>query len=253
MKIRMLGTGYGECKIKKKTVKDFRRRGGVIVDEKILIDAPGDIFDVALDLGFSDMFDGIFDVVISHSHPAHFSPETIIELSKNKVIRVYATGKVLDLIPDTPNIEKIKLSISSPVMIEDYTLYSLPSNHETDIRGEVCLNFLIVRDKALFYALDGGLINFTAWKVLSQIKPDAVILDCALELKSTSSASVFHNGIEGAKVVKDIIFSISDTQNAKIVLSHIPSDRKRSVHDELSECAREYGMSVAYDGYFFSI
>lgn len=249
----MLGTGYGECKIKKKTVKDFRRKGGVIVDGKILIDAPSDIFDVALDLGFSDMFDEVFDVVISHSHPSHFSSETVSELSKNKKIRVYATGKVLDLIPDVPNIEKIKLSISAPVTIGEYTLYSLPSNHETDIRGETCLNFLLVRDKVLFYALDGGLINFTAFKLLSLIKPDAVIMDCALELKETSSASVYHNGIEGAKLVRDILSSTSAEQNVKFVLSHIPSDRKRSVHDELSARAGEYGMSVAYDGYFFSI
>ena len=53
MKIRMLGTGYGECKIKKKSVMDYRRSGGVLIDDKILIDAPADIFAVAEDLGFS--------------------------------------------------------------------------------------------------------------------------------------------------------------------------------------------------------
>ena len=128
MKIRMLGTGHGECKIKKKSSKDFRRMGGVLIDEKILIDAPDDIFEVAEDLGFSDMFDNVRDVIISHSHKGHFSPETLVKLSMKEKKRVYATGKVLDLIPDSPQIEKIKLSTSSPTEIDGYTLYALQAN-----------------------------------------------------------------------------------------------------------------------------
>ena len=96
MKIRMLGTGFGECKVKKKSSKDFRRRGGVLIDETILIDVPEDIFDVAEDLGFSDLFDKVSDVIISHSHTSHFSAETLVKLAKNGGVRVYATGKVLD-------------------------------------------------------------------------------------------------------------------------------------------------------------
>lgn len=254
MKIRMLGTGYGECKVRKKSVKDFRRRGGVLIDEKILIDAPADIFEVAEELGFSDMFDNVRDVIISHSHEGHFSPDAIIKLAAHEYVRVYATGKVLDLIPDSENIEKIKLSTSAPVMINDYTLYSLPANHATDIKGEMCLNFVISRDKTLLYALDGGGINFSAWKTLSQIKIDAVISECALELSETSYAATYHNNLLAAKVLKDILISgkLSE-ENVKFILTHIPSDRKRQVHDELSSMARSYGMYVAYDGYFFSV
>ena len=105
MKIRMLGTGYGECKIKKKTLKDYRHLGGVLIDEKILIDAPADIFEVAEELGFSDMFDKVSDVVISHSHRGHFSVDAIMSLAK-RGIRVYGTGKLLDLIPDAAGMRK---------------------------------------------------------------------------------------------------------------------------------------------------
>lgn len=254
MKIRMLGTGYGECKVRKKSVKDFRRRGGVLIDEKILIDAPADIFEVAEELGFSDMFDKVRDVIISHSHEGHFSPDAIIKLAANECVRVYATGKVLDLIPDSENIEKIKLSTSTPVMINDYTLYSLPANHATDIKGEMCLNFVISHDKTLLYALDGGGINFNSWKTVSQLKIDAVISECALELSETSYAATYHNNLLAAKVLRDILISgkISE-ENVKFILTHIPSDRKRPIHDELFSMAKSYGMYVAYDGYFFSV
>lgn len=253
MRIRMLGTGYGECKIKKKSVMDFRRRGGVLIDERILIDAPADIFEVADELGFGDMFAKVTDVIISHSHEGHFSLATLEALSKNH-IRVYATGKVLDLIPESDNIEKIKLSTSAPVEFDGYTLYSLPANHATDIKGEMCLNFIIASDKALLYALDGGGINFGAWKTVSQLKLDAVIAECALELSPTVYASTYHNNLSAAKALRDILVSGGICQEGvKFVLTHIPSSKKRSIHAELSTAARAEGMYVAYDGYYFSI
>ena len=253
MRIRMLGTGYGECKIKKKSVMDFRRRGGVLVDERILIDAPADIFEVADELGFNDMFERVSHVIISHSHEGHFSTDTLLALAK-KPIRVYATGKVLDLIPENENIEKIKLSTSAPIEFDGYTLYSLPANHATDIKGEMCLNFIISSDKALLYALDGGGINFNAWKTVSQLKLDAVITECALELSPTVYASTYHNNIEAARALRSIFISGGIcTEGAKFVLTHIPSSKKRSIHAELSDAARAGGMYVAYDGYYFSI
>ena len=253
MKIRMLGTGYGECKIKKRSVMDFRRHGGVIVDDKILIDAPEDIFTVADELGFSDLFSGITDVIISHSHGGHFSAAAIEALAKNP-IRVYATGKVLELIADNPNVQKIKLSTSVPIVFDGYTLYSIPANHSTDIKGEMCLNFALAGSKTLLYALDGGGIVFNAWKTLSQLKIDAVIAECALALSPTDYRSTYHNNLSAVKDLRNILVSGKMAEeNLKFVLTHIPSDRKVSIHSELSAAARESMMSVAYDGYFFSI
>ena len=63
MRIRMLGTGYGECKLKKRTSKEYRGRGGVLIDDTLLIDAPADLLTVADELGISDgetTADGMF-------------------------------------------------------------------------------------------------------------------------------------------------------------------------------------------------
>ena len=253
MKIRMLGTGYGECKIKKKSVMDFRRLGGVLIDDRILIDAPADIFEVGDELGFSDLLSKVSDVIISHSHPGHFSVSAIEALASNH-IKVYATGKVLDLIPENPNIEKIKLSTSATDEFDGYTLYSIPANHQTDIKGEMCLNFVISKDKTLLYALDGGSINFNSWKTLSQLKIDAVIMECALELSPNVYASTYHNNLGSAKVIRDILISGGICEESvKFVLTHIPTSKKRSIHTELSGEARSQGMYVAYDGYYFSV
>lgn len=254
MRVRMLGTGHGECKVRKKTVKDYRRLGGVLIDDKILFDAPRDIFDVAEELGFSDMFSGVEYVIISHSHTAHFSAETIVKLANGKPISVFATGKVLELIPDLPGITKIKLTTTAPVEFSGYTLYSLAANHASDIKGEMCLNFVLSRDKSLLYALDGGGLSFSAWKTLSNLHIDAVITECALENSPSCFASVYHNNASAVKTVRDILVNSGiSSPGVKFVLTHIPTDRKRSVHDELSSAVSGSGMSVAYDGYFFSV
>lgn len=255
MKIRLLGTGYGECKIKKRNSMDFRRSGGALVDDKILIDAPSDIFDVADELGFSDMFSAVTDVIISHSHPSHFSAKTLLRLSQKRKINVYATEAVLKLIPDNDSIEKIKLYVSFPAVIDGkYTLYSLPANHSTDIVGEVCMNFVIASDKALLYALDGGGISLRGWNILSSVKINSCILDCALANGDATYALTYHNNLVSAKLVRDILIGSGICeQNAKFVLSHIPTDKKRSIHTELNEEASKLGMTVAYDGYFWSV
>ncbi len=254
MKIRMLGTGYGECKIKKKTTKDFRHRGGVLVDERILIDAPRDIFDVAEELAFSDMFDGVTDVIISHSHEGHFSPEALERLSSRRRIRVYASDAVLSMIQSSENIEKISIRPYLQTEIDDYVLIPLPANHETDMPGEKCMNFILSRDKTVFYAPDGGAVNFGAWKVLSLLKLDAVIAECALELKPVSPATVYHMSLDSVRFMRELFISAGTaTESTRFLLTHIPTDKKRSVHEELSSAAAEYGMSVAYDGYFFTV
>ena len=254
MKIRFLGTGYGECKIKKKNSKDYRKSGGVLIDDKILIDAPLDIFEVADELGLSDILSTVTDVIISHSHPAHFSAEAINKLSERKKLSVYATPPVLSLITPSPRLSLFEIGEFTKFPLADYQIITLPTNHRTDNPEEKCLNFIVSGEKTLFYALDGGFISTEAFSVLKTFKIDAVVADTALEIEGATEKNLYHNDIHTVKRIKDILFSSKIcTESAKFILSHIPSPRKRSVHEELSPIAKEYGLTLAYDGYFVRI
>lgn len=254
MKIRMLGTGYGECKIKKFASKDFRRRGGVILDSKILIDAPEDIFDLADELGLSDILEGVGAVFISHSHKGHFSPEAIERLARRRELFVFADDNVLEAIPDAPTIIKTALSPFVPVELGGYAVTPLPANHETEEPTEQCYNFLFEGERTLFYALDGGFINAGAWHKLAAAKLDAVIMDCAAELEAPSVKLLGHCGYEMNKTLRGILISAkAATEKTRFILSHVPSPRRRSVHEELNANAAEDGFTVAYDGYFLNL
>ena len=254
MKIRFLGTGYGECRIKKKTSKDYRKSGGVLIGDNILLDAPIDIFDVTDELGISDLLQKVTDVIISHSHSAHFSSEAIAKLSERKHLNVYATRTVLSMIPPSENLSLFEITEFTKFQISEYEIITLPTNHKTEHPTEKCLNFLISNEKTLFYALDGGFINTEAFSVLKTLKIDAIICDAALETQPATEKNLYHNDIHTVARVKDI-FSSSKIihENTKIILAHIPSPRKRAMHEELSPIAKEYGLTLAYDGYFLRI
>ena len=254
MKIRLLGTGYGECKVKKFASKDFRRSGGVIVDSEILLDIPADIFEAADELGFSDLLDKIEAVFISHSHKGHFDVEALLKLASTRRISVFADKELLSLIPDLNNIEKIPAAPFKPIEFKNYKILPLPTNHATDIKKEICLNYVISKDKCLLYALDGGLLNMRAWQVLRQLKINAVIMDTAEELTEPTERMTFHGGYATNLIIKKIFTSAGVTnEKSRFVLSHIPSPKKRSVHEELSQIAAADGFAVAYDGYFLNL
>ncbi len=254
MKIRMLGTGYGECKVKKFTSKDYRHRGGVLVDSEILIDAPCDVFDVADELGFSDMFDKLSALFISHSHIGHFDAETVLKLARGKTLSVYADKEVLALIPDSDNIIKNEAVPFRPIEHGSYKILPLPANHKTENRRERVLNYIISKDKNLLYLLDGAFLNQDAYKIISELKFDAVIMDTALELSAPTPGLMQHGGYELNRIVKGILTSSgAANEKTRFILSHIPSPRKRSVHEELSAKASEDGFTVAYDGYFMNV
>ncbi len=254
MKIRILGTGYGECKIKKFVSKDYRRKGGMIVDGKLLFDAPGDIFDTADELGFSDMFDSLAAVFISHSHPGHFSPEALIKLARRRILPVLADKEVLSLIPDCENIKKIAIAPYMPIDLGAYHVIPLPAAHKTANIKERCLNFLIVSDKKLLYLLDGSLINSDYFWLLRLLKPDCYILDCAKELMPPDESFLYHGGYESLSMTKKMLIGAKAAdEKTRFVLSHIPTSKKRSIHEELSALAKEDGFITAYDGYFLNI
>lgn len=250
----MLGTGYGECKLKKRTSKEYRGRGGVIVDDTLLIDAPADLLSVADELAMSDMLKTVTDIIISHSHEGHFSAEVIDKMAKKRKIRVYGSREVLVQLSDNPNIIKYEIGVFMQFAVGSYYIATLPSNHSTANLSEECFNFLITGDRCLLYALDGGWINGRAWNVLKLVKLDAVICDAALEMEEASEKNLYHNDLGTLARIKSIYEQNGVTnEKTRFILSHIPTDKRREIHEELTPVAAKMGMTVAYDGYFARI
>ena len=63
-----------------------------------------------------------------------------------------------------------------------------------------------------------------------------------------------HNNLETVGLIHRIMSDAGVcNEKTKIILSNIPTSRKRSIHEELSEAVADLPYRIAYDGYFVSI
>ena len=254
--LRFLGTGgLGSVRVRNKLSKEYRRFSSLLIDEKIIIDPSEDVFELIESFKLDDLLDGVTDVLITHSHPDHFSVSAIEKLAERKSIRVYASASVKQDVIGLKNVEYREIYSFALQKIGDFSVLPLPSNHFSDSKDEVALNFLLERDeKTVFYGLDGAFINPLAFEILKEVKLSAVILDCALGLEPYSSASVNHNNLCAVFAIRDILLaSGSASETTKFVISHIPTSKKAAIHDALVTAIGDIPIKVAYDGYYIAI
>lgn len=254
--LRFLGTGaLGSVRVKNKFSKEYRRFPTLLIDEKILIDPSEDIFEFMESFMLGSMLDNVSDIFVTHSHLDHFSVSTLEKLAKTKKIRVFASSAMKDELIALKNVDYIEIAPFTIQRLDKYTVIPLPAIHKTDIPFEASLNFLIEVDgKNILYALDGAMIHPAAMEILKEIKLEAVILDCALGLDDYSDKSTNHNNLDMARIIRKILISCeAATDNTKFILSHIPSVKRRFIHDELCEAIGDSQFRVAYDGYFLGL
>ena len=253
--LRFLGTGtIGSVRPKNKLSKEYRRFPTLLIDEKILIDPSEDIFE----LEESFMLDGLFreakDILITHSHLDHLSISAVERLASRGEIRVFASEQVCETLIGIRGVRLHAIRPFTKITIGKFEIIALPSNHITDIAGEPALNFLIRAEKTFFYGLDGAFINAEAFQILREIKLDLCILECALGLSDDISACVYHNNLSQVERIRKILISAKCADDGtKFIISHIPTAKRKNIHEELTEAIGDLPIKVAYDGYYIGI
>lgn len=252
--LRFIGSGsLGSHRSKNKLSKEYRRFPSLLIDERIIIDPSEDMFEFEESYMFTGLTSRIKDVFITHSHLGHFSISAIERLGKaSGGITVYGSSVIGRELPGIPNVTFREIHSFGLVSLGDIELVALPSNHITEVRGEIAFNFLIKKERALFYGLDGGFINPAAWQIIKEVKPELYILDCAMGDKPASEGCIYHNNLDGALKIRELLINSSvATEDTRFVLSHLPSERRREIHEELTEALSDYpSVKLAYDGYY---
>ena len=254
--LRFLGTGgLGKARLKNKLSKDYRRFATLLVDEDLIINPTEDTFEFEDSFMLFGMLKGVKDVFITDSGLEHFSILALERLAGYGKIRVYASEKLRDEISTLDNVDFTAVSPFSLVECEGKRVMVLPANYKSDDPFEDSFNFLIdCGEKNIFYGLDGAWLNPSAWKVLREMKLDAVILDCAAGLEEYSENCINHNNLRMATEIRNVMLTSGVAEeNTKFILSHIPTDKKRSIHEDMCLAVEETPFRIAYDGYFLGI
>lgn len=258
MNLRFLGSGIVIPNAKKKNTKEYRRRTSLLIDGKILINPTVDIFDFESTYALDGLYSGVEAILVTDT--SSLDAEAIERLTRKRRIAVYASAFVHNLLCDAQNIQKGFLTLFSLSMLGEYRILPLPLAHKTENARECPYGFYISRDKNIFYATPGGMLRYDAWQLISKLardesmQLDAAVLDCSRGDKPFDAEDFEGLSLEGAALTKRILESSGVARShCRYILTHILTDKKRKLHEELLPSAEEVGLTLSYDGYFLGL
>lgn len=258
MNLRFLGSGVSAPSAKKKNTKEYRRRTSLLVDERLLINPTVDIFDFESTYALDGLYSRVEAILITDT--ASLDIEATKRLTKERSIPVYASAFVHNLLCEVKNALKGFLTLFSLATIGSYQILPLPLAKKTEHARECPYGFYIHRDKNIFYATPGGMLRYDAWQLISKLardegmRLDAAVLDCSRADKPFDAEDFEGLSLEGAALTKRILESSGVARaHCRYILSRIPIDKKRKLHEELVPLAEESGLTLSYDGYFLGL
>lgn len=274
MKIKYLGTAASEgipalfcqCSLcteaKKSKGKDIRKRAGVLIDDRLLIDFPPDMLwnIAAYDLDLAK----VASLIVTHTHTDHFAPaDLVLRLpgcycsftDGEPVLHVYGNSEVVRLTENALQVEYGKTHVGfldtcqlhafQTKVIDGYAVTPLPAVHKPD---EEAFFYLVQREgRTLLYAHDTGIFSKDVFDYLKETGTviDILSMDCTFCSQSDGGN---HMGLPDDLIV---LQKLKDNQNVnsqtRCIVSHF-SHNGAMTHAQLENAAAKCGMTAAYDG-----
>ena len=138
MKIQFLGTGAADWGREFKGTPGYRRFSSCIVNDDLLIDPGPHIFDYT-----ENVFDRAEQILMTHSHSDHLSPDTLRALGKRRERTLFGEKNGLSIANNIPGIRLSALPLFQEVVIGAYRVCALPANHGTEIPEEQEVHYTV--------------------------------------------------------------------------------------------------------------
>ena len=180
MKLLFLGTGAADWDASQAHLGDEtalqRRTTSVLVNEDLLIDPNPAVPEAMAAFGADKR--KVQNVLISHSHGDHYSPDTLVWLAEDHSVTVYGDGGYPQKLPRHPNLTFVPVKLGQEYLVGGYRMTPVPSTHTVEESAEQALHYLLsAGEKNLFYGCDGAWMLPTAFEALSARRYDCMILD----------------------------------------------------------------------------
>lgn len=266
MQIQYLGTGASEgmpgifcrCDVcvvaRSEGGKNVRRRCAMVVDKKLLIDLPPDIYSQSLTLKVDLSL--IENMLITHAHYDHFYPAELRNMlapytQRHGKVTIYGSGEIKKAFENTfdgdtlerlrGHCEFVEVSAFKPIKIGNYTVTPLKARHCTG-----AFIYLIELDgRVMLYGNDTGFFPEETWDYLAGKTIHLVSLDCNNPVHSDTPN---HMTMEDNITVKRRMFQQKSSNNrTRYVATHFSHNGGLN-HAQIDEKMRLHGITVAYDG-----
>lgn len=221
MKITFLGTGAADWPLQKpEDYTEFRRLSSTLIDETLLIDPGPQVMEALESLGKDPQH--IKYIINTHSHPDHFSADTVAKLESMGAVFVYFDeGEEKEL--------------------GGYTVRAYRGNHST---ARKIMHYIISDgEKSIFYGLDGAWLMYDEVKGIKEHKPDFAVLDGTIGYRDGDYRIFEHNNL-------NMVLEMKKTLNPYIkqfCISHM-ARTLHTDHQTLSDDMAKQDVIVAYDG-----
>jgi len=254
--VKYLGTGGTEgipalfcaCTIcseaRKNGGRDVRRRACAVINGRLLVDLPPDLFCMAVEYGIDTPALG--GMLLTHAHGDHFYTDELRHLSGSMpVFGNAAVGEqLMKAAREGGYADKIYFSVLAPYVPADalgFRVTPLKARH--DLGAYV----YIIEDssRCMLYGNDSGFFPEETWDRLPGNKFDLVSLDCG-NMGGRDNTS--HMTLEDNLTVRKRLYQIGCLKHGtKFVCTHF-SHTSLSRHDEIAGLLRTHSITAAYDG-----
>ena len=262
MKVTFLGTGAADWDIRAyRDGEFFRRNSSILINDDLLVDPNSHIFHFADKNGTPDLFKNVKNIIVTHSHGDHFTPETVEKLCVGKDCRIWADPackrKLIRVLGEetAAKINFVETKRNRDYEIGDYKVTSLRSNHATEDPDEDTRLYLIEQDgRILYYGCDSAWIPTVSWNVIREKPVNAMVLELTCGETATYDWRIFeHNTPE----MLDIMLTMFKKYNlfapdVKYYVSHL-ARTLHTDHEGLVEYLKPRGVTPAYDGFSFEV
>ena len=231
MKLHFLGTGAADWDLSRADDSiDFRRNSSLLVDGRLLIDPGKCVFEFEKTFGYRDLYAGVTDVICTHRHGDHYSPDT--------VARLEAMGAVFHPTEPWDTLE-----------LAHYTVRAYPANHRT---AENPMHFVVESKddgRRFFYGCDGAWLFYDTYRALCDLGHlDCMIFDCTIGDVRGDYRIFEHSNVAMVSEMKDTFSKLCP----RFLVSHL-ARTLHPPHEEAAKVLAAHGIETAYDNWITEI
>lgn len=253
MKLFFLGTGAADWDWTHFT-EETRGSTSTLVNRHLLIDAGTSARQNFQRAGISP--ECIHDILITHSHSDHFSPESICSLAAEscKKPHLYASAQALQQIPDGLY-SKHPLSIGEKLRIGTCEITVLRANHALKDPSEPAFHFLFdTPGKRMLYALDGAWMCSDACRMLAGRVIDLIVWDATCGNTFDDWRFADHNDLAMIRSMQNSMQKLGIIAPGTIHLfDHIARSLWPEQKQERFQLAEQFSGMLAFDGMELSL
>lgn len=248
MKLLFMGTGAADWLLREREAGSFFRRWSALkINNDLMIDCSPDTPDYVRQ--HKEDLSEISNLLITHTHQDHYSPEAISLLLKHDV-RIWSEKNAQDqILHEVQWVQESIIPLFTEVHIGQYQVTAVPANHTVQAAEQIPLHYIIKhQDKTVFWGCDGAWFRTDSWRELKKHRYDLMIFDGTLGDVFGDNRIFEHNNLTMIKEIAAVVRKEKLlTDNGRLMISHL-AQFAHAPHEQAQQQFGEFGVGVAYDG-----